>query len=107
MAEACAAAAVRADTVLIRDLAADIEWSKANGFDVKALRAVIRLRKQEPTERNEQQLRGTEAALTRALGACADVEPTDYSKTTQPTIDTPGDTPTRSSRITLTPQVRK
>ena len=30
--------------------------AKANGFDVKALRAVIRLRKQEPTERNEQQL---------------------------------------------------
>jgi len=33
VAEACAAAAVRADTVLIRDLAADIEWSKANDFD--------------------------------------------------------------------------
>ena len=30
--------------------------AKGNGFDVKALRAVIRLRKQEPTERNEQQL---------------------------------------------------
>jgi uncharacterized protein (UPF0335 family) len=30
--------------------------AKANGFDVKALRAVVRLRKQEPTERNEQQL---------------------------------------------------
>jgi uncharacterized protein (UPF0335 family) len=37
----------------IRDVYAE---SKANGFDVKALRAVIRLRKQEPTERNEQQL---------------------------------------------------
>ena len=37
----------------IRDVYAE---SKGNGFDVKALRAVIRLRKQEPTERNEQQL---------------------------------------------------
>ena len=37
----------------IRDVYAE---SKANGFDVKALRSVIRLRKQEPTERNEQQL---------------------------------------------------
>lgn len=37
----------------IRDVYAE---SKANGFDVKALRAVIRLRKQEPTERQEQQL---------------------------------------------------
>ena len=37
----------------IRDVYAE---SKANGFDVKALRQVIRLRKQEPTERNEQQL---------------------------------------------------
>lgn len=37
----------------IRDVYAE---SKANGFDVKALRAVIRLRKQEPTERNEEQL---------------------------------------------------
>ena len=30
--------------------------AKANGFDTKALRAVIRLRKQEPQERNEQQM---------------------------------------------------
>ena len=37
----------------IRDVYAE---SKSNGFDVKALRAVIRLRKQEATERNEQQL---------------------------------------------------
>ena len=37
----------------IRDVYAE---SKSNGFDVKALRQVIRLRKQEPTERNEQQL---------------------------------------------------
>ena len=37
----------------IRDVYAE---SKANGFDVKALRQVIKLRKQEPTERNEQQL---------------------------------------------------
>ena len=37
----------------IRDVYAE---SKANGFDVKALRAVVRLRKQEPTERQEQQL---------------------------------------------------
>ena len=37
----------------IRDVYAE---SKANGFDVKALRAVIRLRKQEPQERNEQQM---------------------------------------------------
>lgn len=37
----------------IKDIYAE---AKANGFDVKALRAVIRLRKQEPAERNEQQL---------------------------------------------------
>ncbi len=37
----------------IRDVYAE---SKANGFDVKALRTVVRLRKQEPSERNEQQL---------------------------------------------------
>ena len=37
----------------IRDVYAE---AKANGFDVKALRQVIKLRKQEPTERNEQQL---------------------------------------------------
>ena len=37
----------------IRDVYAE---SKANGFDVKALRAVVRLRKQEPTERNEHQM---------------------------------------------------
>ena len=30
--------------------------AKANGFDTKALRAVIRLRKQEPQERSEQQM---------------------------------------------------
>ena len=35
----------------IRDVYAE---SKANGFDVKALRAIIRLRKIEPTEREEQ-----------------------------------------------------
>jgi uncharacterized protein (UPF0335 family) len=37
----------------IRDVYAE---SKGNGFDVKALRAVVRLRKIEVTERNEQQL---------------------------------------------------
>ena len=37
----------------IRDVYAE---SKANGFDVKALRQIVRLRKQEPTERQEQQL---------------------------------------------------
>ena len=37
----------------IRDVYAE---AKGNGFDVKALRAVIRLRKQEPQERNEQQM---------------------------------------------------
>jgi uncharacterized protein (UPF0335 family) len=37
----------------IRDVYAE---SKANGFDVKALRAVVRLRKQDTNERNEQQL---------------------------------------------------
>ena len=36
----------------IRDVYAE---AKSNGFDVKALRAVIRLRKQEPQERNEHQ----------------------------------------------------
>jgi uncharacterized protein (UPF0335 family) len=37
----------------IRDVYAE---AKGNGFDVKALRAVVRLRKIEVTERNEQQL---------------------------------------------------
>ena len=37
----------------IRDVYAE---SKGNGFDVKALRAVVRLRKQDANERNEQQL---------------------------------------------------
>jgi uncharacterized protein (UPF0335 family) len=37
----------------IRDVYAE---SKASGFDVKALRAVVRLRKQDAAERNEQQL---------------------------------------------------
>ena len=37
----------------IRDVYAE---SKANGFDVKALRTIVRLRKQEPTERQEHQL---------------------------------------------------
>ena len=36
----------------IRDVYAE---SKANGFDVKALRQIIKLRKQEPTEREEQE----------------------------------------------------
>jgi uncharacterized protein (UPF0335 family) len=36
----------------IRDVYAE---SKANGFDVKALRSVVRLRKQDVNERNEQQ----------------------------------------------------
>ena len=36
----------------IRDVYAE---SKANGFDVKALRAVVKLRKQDVNERNEQQ----------------------------------------------------
>lgn len=30
--------------------------AKANGFDTKAMRAAIRLRKQDPTERKEQQM---------------------------------------------------
>jgi uncharacterized protein (UPF0335 family) len=36
----------------IRDVYAE---SKANGFDVKALRQVVKLRKQDVNERNEQQ----------------------------------------------------
>jgi len=36
----------------IRDVFAE---SKSNGFDTKALRTIIRLRKQEASERNEQQ----------------------------------------------------
>ena len=36
----------------IRDVYAEL---KANGFDVKALRQVVRLRKQDANERNEQQ----------------------------------------------------
>ena len=36
----------------IRDVYAE---SKGNGFDVKALRAIIRLRKQDPDERQEQE----------------------------------------------------
>jgi uncharacterized protein (UPF0335 family) len=34
----------------VRDVYAE---AKANGFDVKALRTIVRLRKQEPTERQE------------------------------------------------------
>ena len=37
----------------IRDVYAE---SKANGFDVKALRAVVRMRKQDANERTEHQL---------------------------------------------------
>ena len=37
----------------IRDVYAE---SKSNGFDVKALRAVVRLRKQDAQERSEQQM---------------------------------------------------
>jgi len=36
----------------IRDVYAE---SKGNGFDVKALRAIIRLRRQDPNERQEQE----------------------------------------------------
>jgi len=36
----------------IRDVYAE---SKGNGFDVKALRTIIRLRKQDPNERQEQE----------------------------------------------------
>lgn len=36
----------------IRDIYAE---SKGNGFDVKALRTIIRLRKQDPNERREQE----------------------------------------------------
>jgi uncharacterized protein (UPF0335 family) len=36
----------------IRDIYAE---SKGNGFDVKALRTIIRLRKQDPNERQEQE----------------------------------------------------
>jgi uncharacterized protein (UPF0335 family) len=36
----------------IRDVYAE---AKGNGFDVKALRAIVRLRKQEPSERQEQE----------------------------------------------------
>jgi uncharacterized protein (UPF0335 family) len=36
----------------IRDVYAE---SKGNGYDVKALRAIIRLRKQDPNERQEQE----------------------------------------------------
>jgi uncharacterized protein (UPF0335 family) len=36
----------------IRDVYAE---SKGNGFDVKALRAIVRLRKQDPDERQEQE----------------------------------------------------
>jgi uncharacterized protein (UPF0335 family) len=36
----------------IRDVYAE---SKGNGFDVKALRAIVRMRKQDPNERQEQE----------------------------------------------------
>ena len=36
----------------IRDVYAE---AKANGFDVKALRMIVRLRKQDPNERQEQE----------------------------------------------------
>lgn len=36
----------------IRDVFAE---AKANGFDIKALRAIVRMRKKEPTEREEEE----------------------------------------------------
>ena len=45
----------------IRDVYAE---AKANGFDVKALRAIVRMRKQDPDKRQEE-----EAVLTTYLGA--------------------------------------
>lgn len=36
----------------IRDV---VKEAKANGFDTKALRSIVRLRKQDPTEREEQE----------------------------------------------------
>lgn len=55
-------------SVDIRDVYAE---SKGNGFDVKALRAIIRLRKQDAQERNEQQAI-LETYMT-ALGMLADL----------------------------------
>lgn len=51
----------------IRDVYAE---SKSNGFDTKALRAVIRLRKQDTNERNEQQ--AILETYMQALGMLAD-----------------------------------
>lgn len=45
----------------IRDVYAE---AKANGFDVKALRAIVRMRKQDPDQRQEE-----EAVLATYLGA--------------------------------------
>jgi uncharacterized protein (UPF0335 family) len=36
------------------DIASVYQEAKGNGFDVKALRTIVRLRKMEPTEREEQ-----------------------------------------------------
>jgi uncharacterized protein (UPF0335 family) len=36
------------------DIASVYQEAKGNGFDVKALRTILRLRKMEPTEREEQ-----------------------------------------------------
>lgn len=51
----------------IRDVYAE---AKGTGYDVTALRAVIKLRKQEPTERNEQQ--AILETYMHALGMLAD-----------------------------------
>ncbi len=42
-------------TALTADLREVYAEAKGNGFDVKTLRSVVRLRKQETAERNEQQ----------------------------------------------------
>ncbi|MEO0327398.1 MAG: DUF2312 domain-containing protein [Pseudomonadota bacterium] len=54
----------------IRDIYAE---AKANGFDVKVLRQVVRLRKQDLTERQEQD--AVRDLYLQALGMLPDIDP--------------------------------
>jgi len=56
----------------IRDVYAE---AKGNGFDIKVLRQVVRLRKQDLTERQEQE--SVRDLYLQALGMLPDFEPAD------------------------------
>ncbi len=59
-------------TTLAADVREVFAEAKANGFDVKIMRKVLRLRKQEPAERSEEQ--AMLDLYLRALGMAPDYE---------------------------------